>query len=129
MKSHLLVAGLFSFFSINVFAQSIDFVSPKNGDVVPTTFIVKMAVTGMKVAPAGEIVEGTGHHHLLINTSDISEGQVIPNDTQHKHFGKGQTETEVTLQPGKYKLTLQFADGAHRSYGEKLRKSIEITVK
>jgi hypothetical protein len=24
---------------------------------------------------------------------------------------------------------LQFADGAHRSYGEKLRKSIEITVK
>jgi hypothetical protein len=129
MKSHLLVASLFSFFSINVFAQSIDFISPKNGDVVPTTFIVKMAVTGMKVAPAGEIVEGTGHHHLLINTSDISEGQVIPNDTQHKHFGKGQTETEVTLQPGKYKLTLQFADGAHRSYGEKLRKSIEITVK
>jgi hypothetical protein len=129
MKSHLLVASLFSFLSINVFAQSIDFISPKNGDVVPTTFIVKMAVTGMKVAPAGEIVEGTGHHHLLINTSDISEGQVIPNDTQHKHFGKGQTETEVTLQPGKYKLTLQFADGAHRSYGEKLRKSIEITVK
>ena len=129
MKSHLLVAGLFSFLSINVFAQSIDFISPKNGDVVPTTFIVKMAVTGMKVAPAGEIVEGTGHHHLLINTSDISEGQVIPNDTQHKHFGKGQTETEVTLQPGKYKLTLQFADGVHRSYGEKLRKSIEITVK
>lgn len=129
MKSHLLAAGLFSFFSINVFAQSIDFISPKNGDVVPTTFIVKMAVTGMKVAPAGEIVEGTGHHHLLINTSDISEGQVIPNDTQHKHFGKGQTETEVSLQPGKYKLTLQFADGAHRSYGEKLRKSIEITVK
>ena len=129
MKSHLLVASLFSFFSINVFAQSIDFISPKNGDVVPTTFIVKMAVTGMKVAPAGEIVEGTGHHHLLINTSDISEGQVIPNDTQHKHFGKGQTETEVTLQPGKYKLTLQFADGVHRSYGEKLRKSIEITVK
>ena len=129
MKSHLLVASLFSFFSINVFAQSIDFISPKNGDVVPTTFIVKMAVTGMKVAPAGEIVEGTGHHHLLINASDISEGQVIPNDTQHKHFGKGQTETEVTLQPGKYKLTLQFADGAHRSYGEKLRKSIEITVK
>ena len=129
MKSHLLVASLFSFFSINVFAQSIDFISPKNGDVVPTTCIVKMAVTGMKVAPAGEIVEGTGHHHLLINTSDISEGQVIPNDTQHKHFGKGQTETEVTLQPGKYKLTLQFAEGVHRSYGEKLRKSIEITVK
>jgi hypothetical protein len=129
MKSHLLVAGLFTTLSLSVFAQSLDFVSPKDGDIVPTTFIVKMAVTGMKVAPAGEIIEGTGHHHLLINTADIAEGQVIPNDTLHKHFGKGQTETEVSLQPGKYKLTLQFADGVHRSYGEKLRKSIEITVK
>ena len=129
MKSHLFLAGLISILSINVFAQAIDFVSPKDGDTVPTTFIVKMAVTGMKVAPAGEINDGTGHHHLLINTADIAEGQVIPNDTQHKHFGKGQTETEVVLQPGKYKLTLQFADGVHRSYGEKLRKSIEITVK
>ena len=129
MKSHLFLAGLISILSINVYAQAIDFVSPTDGDKVPTTFIVKMTVTGMKVAPAGEIIEGTGHHHLLINASDIAEGQVIPNDTQHKHFGKGQTETEVVLQPGKYKLTLQFADGVHRSYGEKLRKSIEITVK
>jgi len=24
---------------------------------------------------------------------------------------------------------MQFADGAHRSYGEKMRKSIEVTVK
>ena len=111
------------------FAQSIDFIEPKDGDTVSTTFVVKMAVTGMKVAPAGEMTTGTGHHHLLINARDIEEGQIIPNDNQHKHFGKGQTETEVSLQPGKYKLTLQFADGVHRSYGEKLRKSIDITVK
>ena len=111
------------------YAQSIDFIEPKDGDTVPTTFMVKMAVTGMKVAPAGEMAAGTGHHHLLINARDIEEGYTIPNDNQHKHFGKGQTETEVFLQPGKYKLTLQFADGAHRSYGDKLRKSIEITVK
>ena len=111
------------------YAQSIDFIEPKDGDTVPTTFMVKMAVTGMKIAPAGEMAAGTGHHPLLINARDIEEDYTIPNDNQHKHFGKGQTETEVFLQPGKYKLTLQFADGAHRSYGDKLRKSIEITVK
>ena len=32
------------------------------------------------------------------------------------------------LQPGRYRLTMQFADGAHRSYGEGMRKSINITV-
>ena len=50
-------------------------------------------------------------------------------DDQHRHFGKGQTETEITLPPGRYRLTMQFADGAHRSYGEKMRKTIEVTVK
>jgi hypothetical protein len=58
----------------------------------------------------------------------MPEGQAIPADDMHLHFGKGQTETEVTLKPGEHKLTLQFADGAHRSYGPKMSKTIKITV-
>jgi hypothetical protein len=71
---------------------------------------------------------GTGHHHLFINAVDIEENVVIPFDNQHKHYGKGQTEAEIFLQPGKYKLTLQFGDGAHRSYGTAFRKTISINV-
>jgi Domain of unknown function (DUF4399) len=112
-----------------VFAQSVDFVEPKNGATVGTTFKVKFAVEGMSVAPAGEVTPGTGHHHLLIDTADIEENVAIPMDDKHRHFGKGQTETEITLAPGKHKLTMQFADGAHRSYGAKFRKTIEIEVK
>jgi hypothetical protein len=111
------------------FAQSVDFVEPKNGATVATTFKVKFAVDGMTVAPAGELNPGTGHHHLLINTADIDENVSIPMDEKHRHFGKGQTETEITLPPGKHKLTMQFADGAHRSYGAKFRKTIEVEVK
>ena len=110
-------------------AQSVDFIEPQDGATVGTSFMARFAVTGMEVAPAGEIKPGTGHHHLLINAPDIAENGMIPFDNQHKHFGKGQTESEVVLPPGKYKLTLQFANGAHQSYGEKLRKTIEITVK
>lgn len=113
----------------NVFAQSVDFIEPKNNASVSSPFKVKFAVSGMEVAPAGEMKEGTGHHHLLINAADIPAGTVIPMDDQHRHFGKGQTETEITLPPGRYRLTMQFADGAHRSYGEKMRKTIEVTVK
>ena len=109
-------------------AQSVDFIEPKDGDTVPTTFTVKFKVEGMRVAPAGNMTQGTGHHHLLIDARDIETGVVIPNDNQHKHFGKGQTESLVFLQPGRYRLTLQFGDGAHRSYGEIMRKSINITV-
>jgi hypothetical protein len=111
------------------FAQSVDFVEPKNGATVSATFKVKFAVDGMSVAPAGEVTPGTGHHHLLIDTADIEENVAIPMDDKHRHFGKGQTETEITLAPGKHKLTMQFADGAHRSYGAKFRKTIEIEVK
>jgi hypothetical protein len=71
---------------------------------------------------------GTGHHHLFINAVDIEENVVIPFDNQHKHFGKGQTEAEIFLQPGKYKLTLQFGDSAHRSYGAAFKKTISINV-
>jgi len=127
MKACVLFAAL-CLAHVFALADGVDFIQPKDGDTVEPTFLAKFAVTGMEVSPAGEVKPGTGHHHLLINAVDIEKNVVIPNNNQHKHFGKGQTEAEVFLQPGKYKLTLQFADGAHRSYGEAFRKSIYVTV-
>jgi hypothetical protein len=123
------LGALLTFLPGAAVAQSVDFVEPKQGDTVPSTFTVRFAVEGMAVAPAGDMTAGTGHHHLLIDTADIEENVAIPMDDQHRHFGKGQTETSITLTPGKHRLTMQFADGAHRSYGAKYRKSIEVTVK
>ncbi len=129
MKKILVLPAFLLAFASFAHAQSVDFVEPKDGATVPQTFKVKFAVDGMKVAPAGDMNEGTGHHHLLIDTADIGQGEAIPMNESHRHFGKGQTETEITLPPGRHRLTMQFADGAHRSYGEKMRKSIEISVK
>lgn len=129
MKRFALAAFSLAMLASSAFAQSVDFVEPKDGATVPATFTVKFAIDGMAIAPAGDMREGTGHHHLLINVPDVPEGQVIPMDDAHRHFGKGQTEAEITLPPGRYKLTMQFADGAHRSYGEKLRKTIEVIVR
>ncbi|MFJ9449734.1 MULTISPECIES: DUF4399 domain-containing protein [unclassified Herbaspirillum] len=108
---------------------SVSFTAPMDGAVVTSPFDVKFAVTGMEVKPAGEMAPNTGHHHLLINTGPIAKGTPIPMDDTHLHYGKGQTEAKVTLPPGKYKLTMQFADGAHQSYGPALSKTINITVK
>ena len=131
MKLHsLFLTGIFLTFSSHLaFAQSVDFVEPKNGATLTSPFKVVFAVTGMAVKPAGDMTTNTGHHHLLINAENIPNGTVIPADEKHIHFGKGQTETEVNLPPGKYKLTMQFANGAHQSYGPQLSKSIDIVVK
>ena len=130
MKLKYLFLGLlFTFTTQIAYSQSVNFIEPKNGAIVSSPFKVVFAISGMAVAPAGDMTANTGHHHLLINAESVPEGTVIPMDETHKHFGKGQTETEVTLPPGKYKLTMQFANGAHQSYGPKLEKSIEVIVK
>ncbi len=108
---------------------SVDFVNLKDGDQVSNPFKVIFKVSGLNIAPAGELKEGSGHHHLLINQTYIDKGITIPADESHLHFGKGQTETELYLNSGTYTLTLQFADGYHRSYGKTLSKMIKIEVK
>lgn len=90
---------------------------------------VRFGLQGMSVAPAGDIVAGTDHHHLLIDQLPVASGTVVPVTPQHIHCGKAQTEAEVKLAPGTYKLTAQFANGAHQSYGEALSHSITATVK
>lgn len=109
--------------------QSVSFVEPSDGATVSSPFKVKFAVSGMDIKPAGDMSANTGHHHLLINAAPVKSGEVVPADETHLHFGKGQTETEVKLAPGTYKLTMQFANGLHQSYGEGMSKSITVTVK
>jgi len=109
--------------------SAVSFLAPADGAVVSNPVQVRMAVSGMNVQPAGELVTGTGHHHLIIDGQPVTEGEAVPADKTHLHFGKGQTETELTLSPGMHTLTLQFADGKHQSYGPALSKTIRIEVK
>jgi Domain of unknown function (DUF4399) len=110
-------------------SQAASILEPANNATVPTTFKVRFGVKGMDVAPAGDIVANSGHHHLLINLDSVPTGESIPFTEKHMHFGKGQTEAEVKLPPGVYKLTAQFANGAHQSYGKAMSQSITVTVK
>ncbi|HRP68303.1 MAG TPA: DUF4399 domain-containing protein [Turneriella sp.] len=88
-----------------------------------------MHVEGMEVKPAGTMQEGTGHFHILINKTAVPAGEVVITDPVHIHYGKGQTEDTRALEPGDYTVTLQFADGAHVSYGPAWAQSIHIKVK
>ncbi|WP_374347398.1 DUF4399 domain-containing protein [Chitinimonas sp.] len=104
------------------------FIGVKDGDVVPTKLRVQFGLEKMKVRPAGEDIfdRNSGHHHLLIDSGPIPRGQMIMLDAKNIHYGKGQTEDEIKLEPGPHTLTLQFADGAHTSYGPSLSATIHV---
>ena len=103
--------------------------SPLDGATVGTTFNVTFGLRGMGVAPAGTAKENTGHHHLLIDSNELPpENQ--PLGTQIKHFGGGQTETTLTLEPGTHTLQLILGDRFHTPHQPPvMSKQITIIVK
>lgn len=111
---------------------SVFFEDLKEGEEIPSPIEVKFGVKGMTVLPAGQDVNDkkSGHHHLFIDSPEefIEEGVVVPADEKHLHFGEGQKSTMLNLEPGPHTLTMQFADGAHRSYGKKMAETIHIIV-
>ena len=111
--------------------NSVFFTNVKDGDTVPSKFTYKFEVTGYTLSPAADgIKEGTGHHHMIIDEGDfVASGVGIPMDATHKHYGKAQSEGELELEPGKHKITLQFANALHESYGNEFAKTITVNVK
>ena len=89
---------------------------------------VKMGAENVAIKPAGALEAGSGHHHVLIDVGTMEAGTVVPKDETHLHFGKAETEATIRVPAGTHKLTLQLADGIHRSYGEKLSSTITVTV-
>jgi hypothetical protein len=102
----------------------------KEGDEITSPYTVEMGVDNMQVDTAnGNIKPASGHHHILIGLDSVAAGTVVPKDSTHLHFGNAQTKTDLKLQPGNYKLTLQFADALHRSYGGALTQTVNVKVK
>ena len=104
-------------------------IAPSNGAKVHGPVTVRFGLKGMGIAPAGVKFDNTGHHHLLVDT-DLSEVKLdapLPATDKVLHFGKGQTETTLTLAPGKHTLELVFADYLHDSFDPPLH-SQKITI-
>ncbi|MBV6826833.1 DUF4399 domain-containing protein [Pseudomonas sp. PD9R] len=109
----------------------VSIVSPADGATVPQTVVVKFAVENVSLAPAGDVTPNTGHHHLLIDVDKLpAAGQPIPADANHIHFGKAQTQAEVTLTPGKHTLQLELGDSGHMPFDPPIvSKKITVNVK
>lgn len=83
------------------------------GDTVSSPVAVTMEANGVEIEPAGDVRDGAGHFHVMVDADCVEPGETIVNDEQHLHFGDGRTETELDLAPGEHSLCLQVGDGAH----------------
>lgn len=103
-------------------------ITPEDGATVGQTFTVRFGLEGMGVAPAGVDLPKTGHHHLLIDMEELPPLDQ-PMSADIKHFGGGQTETEVTLPPGEHTLQILLGDKNHVPHDPPvLSEKITITV-
>jgi hypothetical protein len=105
-------------------------ISPEDGATVSSPVTVRFGLKGMGVAPAGVQVPNTGHHHLMIDVTDMPALTApLPADSTHIHFGGGQTETVLDLPPGEHTLQLVLGDFAHRPHNPPLVSGrVTITV-
>ena len=104
--------------------------APTDGGEVTSPFIVRFGLRGMGVAPAGINSPNTGHHHLLIDVDMLPPDKApLPATDQVRHFGEGQTETELELPPGQHTLQLVLGDLLHIPHLPPVRSQrITITV-
>jgi hypothetical protein len=127
----LAASGAFAADTPSTAGAQVYIIAPKNGDTVSGPVRVQFGLKGMGVAPAGIEMDGTGHHHLVVDKDAPPLNTYLPiDDPQVMHFGKGQTEVELKLAPGKHTLQLILADKDHKPHAPAIvSERITITVK
>ncbi len=105
------------------------FTNLTDGATVASPLKVTMAAENFAIQPAGDIVDGSGHLHILVDADCTPVGEVVIKDDTHLHYGNGQLEAELTLTPGQHTLCLQAANGAHIALpGEGMTQKVTVTV-
>ncbi len=108
------------------------FIGLKDGATVKQKFTVRFGLKGMGVAPAGIYLgddKPTGHHHLIIDAELPNLKAPFPMSENYRHFGGGQTEVDLELEPGEHTLQLVLGDQIHVPHNPPvMSKKITITV-
>lgn len=109
--------------------RKVSFGNLTGGQEVESPFKVEMKAENLVVeAATAGITDGHGHFHIIVNSPLPPSTMPIPKDSQHIHYGKGQTEAILDLPVGDYTLHLQFAKGDHVPYDPQISSEVHIRV-
>lgn len=111
---------------------SVSIVEPAEGaEVAGPDVTVRLEISGMTIRPAGEVVAGTGHHHLYLD-ADLTEASApvptVPGSIIH--MGDGSTAyTFEGVAPGEHRLIAVVADGIHMPLQPWVVDTVTFTVR
>lgn len=105
------------------------FITPTDRETTTSPVVVRFGLEGMGVAPAGVEKKNTGHHHLVIDAELPPPNLPVPKSEHYRHFGGGQTEVTLDLEPGTHTLQLILGDHLHIPHDPPIvSERITITV-
>ena len=107
---------------------SVSFDVPSDGTTLNSPYVQwKGAASGVTIEESGPVNDGAGHYHVMVDTDPVTPGETIPGDSdQHIHYGTGQEDGVLELEPGDHTLHLQVGDGDPTAMG--LTDTVEVTV-
>lgn len=102
------------------------FVSPADGDRVPTDLSVVLATRNFVVKPAGAREPGSGYLNLFIDETCATAGTKIEPAPSRLLLRDGALAVELALDPGPHRLCAQASDGEGRAL--QLGAAIDVEV-
>jgi len=105
--------------------------SPRNGDTLTGSVLIKLVATGVRIVPASVEQVGTGHHHLFVDHDLTWINDTIPKGSPGiLHLGRGQTEFVLdSLTPGRHRVIAVIADWRHVPLNPLVADTVTFTVK
>lgn len=95
-------------------AERVTIITPMPGVQTGTTVTVTLSST-VPILPAGDLTEGTGHHHLYLD-ADLTEATVpvptVPGSIVHMGDAS-KTYVFEDVSPGEHRIIAVIADGVH----------------
>lgn len=113
-------------------APTVSIVAPaQGGEVQGPSVLVQLTAQGIEIVPAGELVPGTGHHHLYLDADLGDPGAPVPTvPGQIIHLGTGVSEyTFENVAPGEHRLIAVVADGIHIPIQPWIVDTVTFTVR
>jgi Domain of unknown function (DUF4399) len=102
--------------------------SPVDGASVAGGVPLEMTAEGVTIEEAGDVHDGAGHFHVIADAGCVADGDSIVRDADHVHFGAGQSEGVIYLEPGSHELCLQVGNGVHLALDITDRVTIDVGI-
>jgi len=96
-------------------AGTVTIVTPTEGAQIEGSTVTVQLSTDVQLLPAGDMTEGTGHHHLYLDADLTPPDQPVPTvPGEIIHMGDASTSFVFEdVEPGEHRLIAVVADGVH----------------